>query len=302
MLKIGIIGLGDIAHKAYLPVISKRKVEVHLYTRNEATLSHVGEHYRFKNLHQSMESLINSGIKGAFVHAPTTSHYTLVEQLLSHNIHVYVDKPITYDYASSEKLVALAEKENLILTVGFNRRFAPAYQNLKQLQDPNMIIMQKNRKSLPGDVRTFIFDDFIHVIDTMLFLFSYPIEKLIVTGKKKGNILFHVVVQFISAGGATALGIMNRDSGTIEEKLEVFTSGEKRVVYNVSDVVVHQDKNETKLAVGDWDPTLYKRGFEQIIDDFLQSLESGSASLLSKQHTLLTHKICEEVVEKLNGI
>lgn len=302
MLKIGIIGLGDIARKAYLPVISKKKVEVHLYTRNETTISHVGELYRFSNLHQSLESLINSGIKGAFVHVPTTSHYLIVEQLLSHNIHVYVDKPLTYDYASSEKLVALAEKKDLILTVGFNRRYAPAYQKLRELQDPNMIIMQKNRKSLPGDVRTFIFDDFIHVIDTLLFLFPYPIEKLIVTGKKKDNILYHVVVQFVSADGATAIGIMNRDSGALEEKLEVFTSGEKRVVYNVSDIVVHQGKNETKLGASDWETMLHKRGFEQIIEDFLQSLESGIAPKISKPHVLLAHKICEEVVQKLDGI
>ena len=302
MLKIGIIGLGDIAQKAYLPVISKKKVEVHLYTRNETSIAHVGELYRFKNLHKSLESLINSGIKGAFVHVPTTSHYSIVEQLLSHNIHVYVDKPLTYDYTSSEKLVALAQKKDLILTVGFNRRYAPAYQKLKELQNPNMIIMQKNRKSLPGDVRTFIFDDFIHVIDTLLFLFPYPIEKLIVTGKKKDNILFHVVVQFVSADGATAIGIMNRDSGTLEEKLEVFTSGEKGVVYNVSDVVIQQDKNETKLGVNDWDTTLYKRGFEQIVEDFLQSLDSGIAPKISKPHALLSHKICEEVVQKLNDV
>ena len=106
--------------------------------------------------------------------------------------------PSLMTYTSAEKLVALAEKKNLILMVGFNRRYAPAYQKLKELQDPNMIIMQKNRKSLPGDVRTFIFDDFIHVIDTLLFLFPYPIEKLMVTGKKKDNLLYHVVVQLIA--------------------------------------------------------------------------------------------------------
>jgi len=299
VLKIGIIGLGDIAHKAYLPVISKRKIEVHLYTRNEATLSRVSELYRFKNLHQSLESLINSGINGAFVHAPTSSHYAIVEQLLSHNIHVYVDKPITYDYESTKKLVALAEKKGLILMAGFNRRYAPAYQKLKELQDPNMIIMQKNRKSLPGEVRNFIFDDFIHVIDTLLFLFPYSIEKLIVTGKKKDKLLYHVVVQFIAAHGATAIGIMNRDSGTIEEKLEVFTSEEKRVVYNVSDTFIHQDKNETKLGAGDWDPTLHKRGFEQIVEEFLLSVESGIAPQNSL--TLLSHKMAENVVQQLES-
>ncbi len=299
MLKIGIIGLGDIAQKAYLPVIGEKKVEAHLFTRNEETLKRLGEQYRIENRHNSLESLMNSGITGAFVHAPTAAHENLVEQLLLRNIHVYVDKPITYDYSSSEKLVVLAEKKKLLLTVGFNRRYAPAYQKLKELQNPNMIIMQKNRKALPGDVRTFIFDDFIHVIDTLLYLFPYPIEKLVVTGKKKEARLYQVVVQFTSPDGDTAIGIMNRDSGTVEERLEVFTSGEKRVVYNFSDVVVYQDKNETRLRSNDWETTLHRRGFEQIVETFLQALALNSPSL-EYRGALLTHKICEQVVEKLN--
>jgi virulence factor len=301
MLKIGIIGLGDIAQKAYLPIIGEKKVEAHLYTRNAETLRRLGEQYRIENRHNSLESLMDSGITGAFVHAPTAAHENLVEQLLSRNIHVYVDKPITHHYSSSEKLVALAEKKNLLLTVGFNRRYAPAYQKLKELQHPNMIIMQKNRRSLPGDVRAFIFDDFIHVIDTLLYLFPYPIERLVVTGKKKEANLYHVVVQFTSPDGDTAIGIMNRDSGTVEERLEVFASGEKRAVYNFSDVVVYQDKNETRLGSSDWEKTLHRRGFEQIVETFLQALASNSPSP-NNQATLLTHKICEQVVEKLNQV
>ncbi len=300
MLKIGIIGLGDIAQKAYLPVISKKKVEVHLCTRDEDKLVQVSEQYRFIHQHQTLESLINSGIKGAFVHTATVAHYNIVEQLLLNNIHVYIDKPVTSDYASTEKLVALAKSRNLLLVVGFNRRFAPAYQNLKELVTPNMIIMQKNRASLPADVRTFIFDDFIHVVDTLLYLFPYHIEKILVNGKKKDNLLYHVGVQFIAADGATAIGIMNRDSGTIEEKLEVFTSLEKRVAYNLSEVVIYQGKQEKKLGINDWESTLYRRGFEQIIDFFLQALVSGNSPITNYEDILLTHKMCEEVVVQLN--
>ena len=302
MIKIGIIGLGDIALKAYLPVISSRKVEVHLFTRNEATLRQVGEQYRFQHLHPSLESLIGSGIQGAFVHTATAAHHDIVEQLLTNNIHVYVDKPITYDYASSEKLVALAKKKNLLLMVGFNRRYAPAYRQLKSMQNPNMIILQKNRAALPGNIRKFVFDDFIHVLDTLLFLFPYPVDKVIINGRKEGDVLYHVVVQLISSHGATAIGIMNRDSGTVEEKLEVFTSSEKRVVYNVTDTYVHQDKNETNLGVSDWESTLHKRGFEQIIDEFLDALRSGASFRQSIPDILLTHQLCEKVVTELSSL
>jgi virulence factor len=299
VLKIGIIGLGDIAHKAYLPVISKRRVEAHLYTRNEDTLSQVSTLYRFKNIHYSIESLIASGIKGALVHTTTASHEEIVEQLLAHKIHVYVDKPITYNYESTARLVAMAESKNLILMVGFNRRYAPSYRALKELDDPTMIIMQKNRKSLAGEIRTFIFDDFIHVVDTLLYLFPYPINKLTVSGRKKGNLLYHVTLQIVSAEGYTAIGIMNRDSGTTEERIEVFTAQEKRVVHNMSDVLVHKDKRETKLEVDDWGTMLHRRGFEQMIDDFLESLISGTPSAIARPNVLVSHKICEEVVNRL---
>ena len=300
MLKVGVIGLGDIAQKAYLPVLSKKEFEVHLFTRDQVKLRDIGTKYRFSNLHDSLDSMINASIQVAFVHTSTGSHEEIVTRLLNSNVHVFVDKPITYDFDSAESLLTLARKKHLILEVGFNRRYAPAIQDLKLLRNPSMIVMQKNRKSLPGNVRTFIFDDFIHVVDTLLYLLPHPIEQLIVNGKKKDNLLYHVVVQFISAEGCTAIGIMNRDSGTNEEKVEVFTPEEKRIVYNVTDTFILKDKNEMKLGVSDWQSTLSKRGFEGIVDEFLHAVESGSS--MHHENHMLTHKICEEMVNRLEAV
>ncbi|MGV3465192.1 MAG: Gfo/Idh/MocA family protein [Heyndrickxia sp.] len=299
MLKIGIIGLGDIAAKAYLPVYGERDdVEFHLFTRNKERLSSISAQYRFQHIHESIESLIESGIKGAFVHSSTESHVEIVHKLLSNQIHVYVDKPISYNYESAKQLVELAEKNKLLLMVGFNRRYAPAYQKLKELQKPNMIIMQKNRNALPNDIRTFVFDDYIHVLDTIKYLFPVPIEDIVVSGRKEGNNLYHAVVQFI-AKGCTAIGIMNRDSGTAEEKLEVMCPDEKRVATNVADVTIYQDRNELKLVGNDWEPTLHKRGFYQLVDEFIQSIKEGAATKVSARDALETHEICELVVSKL---
>ena len=300
MLKIGVIGLGDIADKAYLPVISKRKVEVHLCSRHEARLHQIGEQYRIKHLHTTVDSLISSGITGAFVHTATASHFEIVEMLLKHNIHVYVDKPVTQDYASTEKLATLATGKNLLLMAGFNRRYAPAYQELKGLVNPNMIIMQKNRKALPGEARHFVFDDFIHVVDTLLYFFPHPISKMSVHGRKQDGMIYHLVVQLISNQGIDAIGIMNRDCGTVEERLEVFSEKEKRVAYNLADVTIYKDKHESKLSNNDWQSLTHKRGFDQIVDDFLRKIDPSSPKI-HKPDFLLTHKICESIVQELNA-
>ncbi|MCM3236587.1 Gfo/Idh/MocA family oxidoreductase [Heyndrickxia oleronia] len=302
MLKIGIIGLGDIANKAYLPVLSSlENIEIHLYTRNQIKLKNIQEKYRFKKSHESLSSLITSGITGAFVHSATESHEEIIEKLLENNIHVYVDKPITYNLESTEKLLRLAEKNKLILTAGFNRRFAPSYQNLKELSNPNMIIMQKNRQNLPEDNRKFIFDDFIHVADTLLYMFPYPIEDIVINGRKQNQLLYHVVIQLISKYG-TAIGIMNRDSGTNEEKLEIMNSEEKRVVTNVADLIIRKDRNETRIGYSDWEQTLYKRGFEQAVADFIHAIEYNHAPSITKEELVKTHELCEMIVNKIAEI
>lgn len=301
MLKIGVIGLGDIARKAYLPVFGRRsELEVHLFSRNETVLKTAGNAFRFENLHQSLESLIQSGITGVFVHTATLSHFDIVETLLNHNIHVFVDKPVTLDYHSTRNLFDLAERKNLTLVVGFNRRFAPVYQKLKELKDPSLIIMQKNRQGLPCELRTFIFDDFIHVVDTLRYLFPYSIDQLLVTGMKKGDMLHQVTIQFLSPTGATAIGIMNRDAGTTEEKIEVFSSAEKMVVSNISELYSQKGLDTSRIGSSDWEPMLHKRGFEQMVTDFLEGLRSGFSKTSGKD-ALLTHEMCEAIVQKLGA-
>jgi virulence factor len=300
MLKVGVIGLGDIAQKAYLPILNKKEVEFHLFTRDQTKLREIGLRYRFTNLHESLDSIVSAGIHAAFVHTSTVSHEEIVTRLLDANIHVFVDKPLTYHYASTEKLLSMAKAKGLVLDLGFNRRHAPVLQELKGMRDINMIVMQKNRKSLPADTRTFIFDDFIHVVDTLLYLMPRPLESMVVSGRKNSNLLYHVVVQLMFEGGRVALGIMNRDAGTAEEKVEVFTAEEKRIVYNVSDMHILKDKSDTKIGRNDWEPTLTTRGFAAMVDGFLQAVQLSTRA--PAQDYLLTHKVCEEIVNNLESM
>jgi virulence factor len=81
--------------------------------------------------------------------------------------------------------------------------------------------------------------------------------------------------------------------------VEVFTPEEKRIVYNVADTFILKDKNETKTGVNDWESTLNKRGFEGMVDEFLHAVELGNPK--SHDDHLLTHKVCEEIVDQLSA-
>ncbi|MFI9831253.1 Gfo/Idh/MocA family protein [Streptomyces sp. NPDC051913] len=293
-MKVGCIGLGDIAQKAYLPVLGGLPgVELHLQTRTPATLARVADGLRLPETqrHRDLDALLAAGLDAAFVHAPTGVHPEIVTRLLEAGVPTYVDKPLAYELADSERLVALAEERGVSLAVGFNRRFAPGYTQCAD-HPRELILMQKNRIGLPEEPRSMILDDFIHVVDTLRFLAPGPIDDVTVRARVRDGLLHHVVLQ-LSGDGYTALGVMNRLSGSAEEILEVSGQDTKRQVVNLAEIVDHKGQPTVRRR-GDWVPVARQRGIEQAVLAFLDAVRAGK--VLSARDALATHELCERVV------
>ncbi|MET8452768.1 Gfo/Idh/MocA family protein [Streptomyces sp. NPDC005209] len=293
-MKVGCIGLGDIAQKAYLPVLGTRPdIGLHLQTRTPGTLARVadGLHLPEDSRHTTLDSLLAQDLDAAFVHAPTPAHPEIVTRLLEAGVPTYVDKPLAYELADSERLVALAEERGVSLAVGFNRRHAPGYTQCAD-HPRELILMQKNRIGLPEDPRTMILDDFIHVVDTLRFLAPGAIDDVGVRGRVEDGLLHHVVLQ-LAGDGFTALGVMNRRSGSAEEILEVSGQDTKRQVVNLAEVIDHKGQPTVRRR-GDWVPVARQRGMEQAVLAFLDAVRAGK--VLSARDALETHALCERVV------
>ncbi|MFF5506293.1 Gfo/Idh/MocA family protein [Streptomyces roseolus] len=293
-MKIGCIGLGDIAQKAYLPVLATLPgAELHLQTRTPATLDRVADtfHVPAARRHRDLDGLLAAGLDAAFVHASTAAHAEIAGRLLDAGVPTYVDKPLAYEYADSERIVELAEKRGVSLAVGFNRRLAPGYAQC--LDHPReLILMQKNRIGLPEDPRTFVLDDFIHVVDTLRFLLPGEADHIDVRARVRDGLMHHVVLQ-LSGDGFTAIGVMNRMNGSTEEVLEVSGQDTKRQVLNLAEIVDHKGQPSVRRR-GDWVPVARQRGIEQAVHAFLDAVRDGT--VLSARDALLTHALCERVV------
>ncbi|MGM9334056.1 Gfo/Idh/MocA family protein [Streptomyces murinus] len=299
-MKVGCIGLGDIAQKAYLPVLGALPgVDLHLHTRTPATLARVadGLHLPAGQRHASLDSLLAAGLDAAFVHAPTAAHPEIVTRLLTAGVPTYVDKPLAFELADSERLVELAEERGVSLFVGFNRRYAPGYAQC--LEHPReLILLQKNRVGLPEEPRSMILDDFVHVVDTLRFLAPGPVDDITVRGRVRDGLLHHVVLQ-LAGDGFTALGVMNRLSGSTEEILEVSGQDTKRQVLNLAEVIDHKGQ-PTLRRRGDWVPVARQRGIEQAVHTFVDAVRAGRQ--LSARDALATHELCERVVRAVQDL
>ncbi|WP_369184947.1 Gfo/Idh/MocA family protein [Streptomyces sp. Y1] len=299
LLPVGVIGLGDIAQKAYLPVFGALPgLDLRLMTRDAAKLDRIGEAYRVgpERRFTDLGELIGSGIRAAFVHAATGQHVPIVERLLSAGVDVYVDKPLDYTVDGARRLVDLADRTGRSLMVGFNRRHAPGYaQALERPRD--LIVLQKNREGLPEAARSLVFDDFIHVVDTLRFLVPGEIEHVDVRSRVRDGLVEHVVLT-LAGEGFTALGVMNRVSGSTEEVLEVSGGESKREVRNLAEVIDHRGQPTVRRR-GDWVSVARQRGIEQCVLGFLGAVRDGKT--VDAHDALRTHELCELIVERIEG-
>ncbi|WP_395298737.1 Gfo/Idh/MocA family protein [Kitasatospora hibisci] len=296
-MPVGVIGLGDIAQKAYLPVVAALPgLDLRLMTRDRAKLDRIGDAYRIGagGRFTDLGELIGSGIRAAFVHAATEQHVPIVEQLLTAGVDVYVDKPLDYTIDGARRLVDLADRTGRSLMVGFNRRHSPGYLLAKE-RPRDLIVLQKNREGLPEAARSLVYDDFIHVVDTLRFLVPGEIEQVDVRSRVQDGLVEHLVLT-LGGEGFTALGIMNRVSGSTEEVLEVSGGDSKREVHNLAEVIDHRGQPTVRRR-GDWVSVARQRGIEQIVLAFLDAVRGGK--VLDAHDALRTHELCELIVERI---
>ncbi|MBJ8326281.1 Gfo/Idh/MocA family protein [Streptococcus pacificus] len=296
MLKIGIVGLGSIAQKAYLPYMRQlAEVEWHLFTRNQEVLHQTAHLFSHVKTYASLEELADATLDGIFIHTATVSHREIVALFLSRGIPVYVDKPVTQNYEETKELYDLASIHQTFLMVGFNRRFAPRVAALKEETNKTKIYVEKNDVNRPGDLVFKVFDFFIHPLDTAIFLMDNPPKRAWFHYHKNNGLLSQVTVTLVSKTETVIVG-MNLQSGSRREIVDVQLPEKTLHVEELSDLTIYEDSTQTKQNYSAWDRTLYKRGFESIVLAFIEAVKTG-VNPVSETSSLLSHYLCQQIVD-----
>ncbi|UVI30805.1 Gfo/Idh/MocA family protein [Paenibacillus spongiae] len=306
-IRIGVIGIGDIAQKAYLPLLAVHR-DIHiagLMSRNPDKVSQVAEQYRIDGRFTRMEELLEQDIQAVFVHSATEAHYDIVMRCLARGLHVYVDKPLSYDIVQSEEMAAEAARQGKLLAVGFNRRFAPmvlrAKEWITEAGGGGTILVQKNRIKLQGhSAKESLYDDAIHAIDLAGWLACGADDQLelsagAVRSNEKGQLLS--VFGMLRGERAVSAFSMERRSGADVERLEWHGSGRTAIVHNLEQAVLSEPgSGGHTLAFGGWDSHLQRRGFAGIVDHVLASLNDPQQCTVRADQVLRSHRLVEELL------
>ncbi|MBU9845673.1 Gfo/Idh/MocA family protein [Rahnella ecdela] len=298
-LRIGVIGLGGIAQKAYLPVLShaEKWTLVGGFSPNQQKAQAVCDSYRMPCFSRIDE--LAGQCDAVFVHSSTASHFEVVGHLLAQGVHVYVDKPLAAELGQAEQLVEQAHKAGKALMVGFNRRFAPLYRQLKgNMQDAASLRMDKHRTNSvgPNDLRFTLLDDYLHVVDTALWLAggNATLESGLVQINEADQMLYGE--HHFLCGETLVTTSMHRRAGTSRESILAVTDGG---VYQLDNMQIWREEQQdilTQLPVPGWQSTLAQRGFVGAIEHFVDCVSNQTAPETSGEQAIYAQAMIERIL------
>ena len=132
----GIIGCGDVCEVKSGPAFSKvtgsRLVAV--MRRDGAKAKDYAERHGVPKFYDKAQHLINDDdVNAIYIATPPSSHEQYLEEALKAGKPVYVEKPVTLDVASCERMIALEKKYGIKVSVAHYRRTLELFIKVKEL-------------------------------------------------------------------------------------------------------------------------------------------------------------------------
>ncbi|QQO09136.1 Gfo/Idh/MocA family protein [Breznakiella homolactica] len=139
-MKIGVIGLGEVAQLMHLPILQDLGDKFQITAVSDVSPSLVGfikDKYHVPQGYLSAPELIEkSDTEAVFVLSPDQYHGEYIELALKAGKHVFVEKPVALASKEVERLITLAkEHPKSIVMVGYMRRFADHFLKAKELME-----------------------------------------------------------------------------------------------------------------------------------------------------------------------
>lgn len=158
-IKVGLIGLGEVAQLMHLPLLADdQRFEIAAVTDvSRSLVDHVATRYGVPTRHASAEALIaDPSLDAVFILTPDFLHAPLLEASIKAGKHVFIEKPAALTAAELKPLLALNERNEKIVFVGYMRRFAPAFLALKDRLPPREEIRHVRIRDLIRESQFFV--------------------------------------------------------------------------------------------------------------------------------------------------
>ncbi|MFP3854781.1 MAG: Gfo/Idh/MocA family protein [Anaerolineales bacterium] len=303
-LRLAVVGLGGIAEKAYLPLLSSwPSLKLLACSRSPETVANHLQRYPFQQGTIDLEELIDWGPKAALVLSPNPTHFEITKKLLEGGVDTFVEKPLTMSSEASAELTAIAQKRERVLMVAFNRRFAPVHQWVKKRWGDRPVryaLLEKHRpEPVHADLETNYIDDVIHQVDLMRY-FCGEAKPLSTQYTERNGRQEGAYSSLSLASGGLAVIATSRAAGRWREHYEIHGDGVSVYVEAFEKARWIDQGGERHYGVeeiGSWSSHLMIRGFEGELKHFFQCIETRQRPRTSAEESARTQRLLEGLLQ-----
>ncbi|MBO2649118.1 bi-domain-containing oxidoreductase [Shewanella algae] len=316
---VGFVGAGNYASRMLIPAFKEAGAEFHSIATSGGINSVIhGDKAGFAEATTDTLAMINNdSINTIAIVTRHNSHAYFVQEALKAGKNVFVEKPLAISHEELKEVKeayhsALESESAPKLMVGFNRRFSPQVQKMKQLlepiKEPKSFIMTMNAGAIPADHWTQdinvgggrIIGEACHFIDLMRYLAGSEIVS--VQARRMGDTASGCVTE---DKAAIILGFADGSFGTIhylangaasfpKERVEVFAAGGTLQLDNFIKLKGFNWKGFKKLNLWKQD-----KGQSNCAKAFVNSIENGQPAPISAEELFEVAKVTIDIAEQL---
>lgn len=155
--RVAFIGAGNYANAVLMPAFKAAQADLRVVcTQTGVTALHAARRHGFREATTDVHAATAAPEADVVVIATRhESHAALTCQALASGKHVFVEKPLALTHAEIDDVITAADSAAGLVTVGFNRRFAPHVVRMKSLlgvrTGPKSLILTVNAGAIPAD-------------------------------------------------------------------------------------------------------------------------------------------------------
>jgi predicted dehydrogenase/threonine dehydrogenase-like Zn-dependent dehydrogenase len=318
---VAFIGAGNYASRTLIPGFKSTGVRLEtLITSGGVSGVHHGRKAGFIRASTDLDALWRNEIINTVVIATRhNAHALQVQKSLESGKHVFVEKPLALNLVDLKSVEDIyrssndSNPRNLLLMIGFNRRFAPHVVKMKSLltarREPKSFVITVNAGAIPSDHWTQdsnigggrIIGEGCHFIDLMRFLVGYPIVsyKAMMQGNAHDTSTqddkVSIILSFEDGSFGAIHYLANGGKSFPKERVEVFCGGG-----------VLQLDNFRVLRGFDWpgfrQMKLWKqdKGQQECVNAFVEAIRNGKESPIPSDEIFEVSRITIEIAESLH--
>jgi predicted dehydrogenase/threonine dehydrogenase-like Zn-dependent dehydrogenase len=309
-LKVALVGAGNLARWAHLPALAKiPHASLHaVYSGSPARGNTYARRFGASYFTSEYKQILDDPqIDVVMVLSRNQHHFSQAYEALRAGKHVFVEKPMALTEAECRDLYQAVADSGNQLTVGFNRRFAPFYMDLKEsLKGRTGPVVINCRMSSPGISGSYwmadpsiggaIIGEAVHFVDLMYWLLeSEPVNVsayCLPTGKTDPIGENNMVATFRFADGS--IGSLNYSTiGSKKaqgEQVEVFAKGVTSSVQDFKRFKSISNFKQTKSTL--W----AHKGYEAQLSSFFRNLARGESPEITVRDGARATLVCVEML------